>query len=258
MKRYTKAYHLGHWLNLKHIRTEMSFEEVKRESSFLLYKINEESFIYIKDFGSVSFMNCPLQVIDDVLVLLSNETPKLIQLLPSEEYNVNVDKGGEVKVDFETIIIPRITLDFAHVILLNLTQSVALDHYYNLANDILETTKLFSEQLQNSGRISIGRKRLRMFVGKTMNLKNKIAENLFIFDSPQIAWQSSDLAKLDTQLKEELDILERHKGLQYNLDVIKENLDLFKDILQHKHSSMLEWIIIILILLEIVQVFIEK
>ena len=66
------------------------------------------------------------------------------------------------------------------------------------------------------------------------------------------------MSYLDQELSNELDIVNRHNGLQHNLDVIKENLDLFKDIMQHKHSSMLEWIIIILILFEILQVFIEN
>ena len=59
-------------------------------------------------------------------------------------------------------------------------------------------------------------------------------------------------------MRDELEIVARHHGLQHNLDVISENLDFFKDILQHKHSSLLEWIIILLILFEILQVLFEK
>ncbi len=257
MKRFTKAYHLGHRLNLKNVSMEMGFQEVKRESSFLLYKINEESFIYIKDYGSVAFLNCSLTIVRDVLDMLSKKSDQVTSF-PSEEYKVDVGQLGEMRVDFETISIPNLNVDFAHVILLNLAQSVALDHYFSLANELLDKTKLFSEELQKSGSLPLKRKKLRKFVGETMNLKNRIAENLFIFDSPRIAWLNADLSKLDAHLNDELDILERHNGLQHNLGVIKENLDLFKDILQHKHSTMLEWIIIFLILMEVVQLLIEK
>ena len=56
------------------------------------------------------------------------------------------------------------------------------------------------------------------------------------------------------KLNEELDFKNRFASIQHSLDIVKENLELFKDILQHKHSSLLEWIIIILILFEVIHV----
>ena len=38
----------------------------------------------------------------------------------------------------------------------------------------------------------------------------------------------------------------------------KENLELFKDLLQYRNSIVLEWIIIILIFVEVINLFIEK
>jgi uncharacterized Rmd1/YagE family protein len=66
------------------------------------------------------------------------------------------------------------------------------------------------------------------------------------------------LSQLDTMLSEELDFKNRYHGMQSSLNVIRENHEFYKDMLQHKHSSMLEWIIIILILFEIVQIFIDQ
>ena len=40
--------------------------------------------------------------------------------------------------------------------------------------------------------------------------------------------------------------------------IIKEDLELFKDIMDHRESSKLEWIIIALILLEVVDLFVFR
>jgi uncharacterized Rmd1/YagE family protein len=49
-------------------------------------------------------------------------------------------------------------------------------------------------------------------------------------------------------MKRTFDLQERFRNIEDELGIIKENLELFKDIMQHRHSNLLEWIIIILIM----------
>ena len=247
------AYHLEKQIGLQTFRQNCSFYLVKREHSFLLYKVKNDSFIYIKDYGSVVFFNCNKNIINNVLNNLKGVNITK-EKLPKETYTVV--KGSELEVDFGKITITELTLDVAHIIMLNLSQSVALSNYVNATSSLNESTCLYVNQLEKTGNIKLSKKNMRIFIGKTMNLKNSISENLFIFDSSDLAWSKEHLSKLDYQLKDELDIVKRHQGLQFSLDVVKENLDLFQGILQHRYSSMLEWIIIILILFEVIQIFI--
>jgi uncharacterized Rmd1/YagE family protein len=177
---------------------------------------------------------------------------------PSEKFKIIVDSESSVSIDFDRITTPKFGEDIAHIIMLNLSQSVALIFYSNQAYDLIENSREYLTELQNSGKIGLSQRKMKKIIGKTMNLKNKIAENLYIFDTPDLAWNTETLSRLDHNLKEETDIKDRYHDLQHNINTIKETLDLFKDILQHKHSSQLEWIIILLILFEIIQVIIEK
>ena len=124
--------------------------------------------------------------------------------------------------------------------------------------ELLEKVKKIATQLELSGNVKTSRKKLRQFVGKAMGLKNKMVENLYIFETSDLAWGNGDLAELDALLRTELEVMTRHQGIQHNIDTVKENLDVFIQILDHKHSSTLEWIIIILIAVEIVQLLIER
>lgn len=249
------AYHLGNRIDLKAFRLSSKQQLLKREHSFLLYEVAEEAYIYLKDYGSIVFLNCKDDLISQVLnsVIVNNVRE---DSLLTETYTISF--GNTIEVDFDKIQIHELSVDTAHIIMLNLAQSVALKYYLNSAAALHESTLIYAKQLEETGHIKLSKKHMRIFIGKTMNLKNSIAENLFIFDSSDLAWSNESLSKLDYQIKDELDIVNRHNGIQYNLNVIKENLDLFKDILQHKYSSMLEWIIIILILFEVIQVIVEK
>ena len=59
-------------------------------------------------------------------------------------------------------------------------------------------------------------------------------------------------------MKKTFDLQVRFRNIQEGLEIVKENLDLFKDIMQHSKSLVLEWIIIILILVEVINLFAEK
>lgn len=247
------AYHLEKQLDLKQWRKDFSYPLKKREGSFLLYEINEDAYLYIKNYGSIVFFNCDAHFEDEIFEKFK-VTDFDKQQLPKEIFKVK--KGTELEVDFGKITVDEITIDIAHIIMLNLAQSVALTYYVNATSALNESTSAYMYQLENDGSIRLSKKKMRVFIGKTMNLKNNISENLFIFDSSDLAWSKAHLSDLDERLKDELDIIKRHQSLQFSLGVVKENLDLFQGILQHKYSSMLEWIIIILILFEVVQVFI--
>ncbi|WBX73094.1 RMD1 family protein [Tenacibaculum pacificus] len=250
------AYHLEEKIQLNEIRNLLTdYTLIKREHSFLLYKINADSYLYIKDYGSVVFINCDAILIKKNIDILSKGSKKVAQL-PSEDYKIIFN--NEIEVDFGSIQIKELNEDVAHIIMLNLAQSVALMNYVNKTSDLHDKTLIYSKQLERTGSFKLTKTNMRKFIGSTMNLKNNITENLYVFDTSDLAWSNKDLSTLDYKLKDELDIVKRYQGTQNSLNIIKENLDLFNDILQHKYSSMLEWIIIILILFEIIQVIIEK
>jgi uncharacterized Rmd1/YagE family protein len=112
--------------------------------------------------------------------------------------------------------------------------------------------------LEKKGRLDISGVNLKKYIGKTLNLKNRIAENLYIFDSPPETWEDEDLNRIDLGLKRTFDLQDRYRDIREGLEMIRENLELFKDLLQYRNSTVLEWIIIILVALEVLNLLIDK
>jgi uncharacterized Rmd1/YagE family protein len=154
--------------------------------------------------------------------------------------------------------VPRADADEFRLIMLNVSQSVALDHYSQQTNILLEETNYHTQILEKKGKLDIAGSDLKKYIGRTLNLKNRIAENLYIFDSPEETWEDENLNKLDVGLKKTFDLQARFRTIQEGLGIIKENLELFKDLLQYRNSVVLEWIIIILIFVEVINLFVEK
>ena len=91
-----------------------------------------------------------------------------------------------------------------------------------------------------------------------LNIKNQISENLYIFDAPDITWESESLNQLHLALKQTFDLKDRYRYIYERTAIIKDDLELFKDIMDHRESSKLEWIIILLIFVEVVDLFVLR
>lgn len=142
--------------------------------------------------------------------------------------------------------------------MLNVSQSVALDYYSEQTNRLLEETNSHTQSLERRGRLAISGMNLKKYIGKTLNLKNRISENLYIFDSPPETWEDENLNKIDLGLKRTFDLQERFRDIKEGLEIIRENLELFKDLLQYRNSTVLEWIIIVLVAAEVINILLEK
>ena len=248
------TYHFANRFHMKKVRELFDEKPIKSDRSYLLFELGESSYIYVKDFGCVVFINIPDEVIDSVIEELNSEKDDWVHY---DTFKIVVNKEKEMAVDFDTVTIPDTDVELMHLIALNLAQSSALNHYQSLTDEILEETRELSAHLEVTGEVKLTRRKLAKFIGQTMSLRNRIADNLYIFESPPLAWTDARLSELDTLISQELDFENRYRGMQASLNVVRENHEFYKDILQHKHSSMLEWIIIILILFEVVQIFID-
>jgi uncharacterized Rmd1/YagE family protein len=142
--------------------------------------------------------------------------------------------------------------------MLNVSQSVALDYYSELTTNLLQETNQHTQILENKGRLAIRGINLKKYIGRTLLLKNRVMENLYVFDSPPETWDDENLNRIDTDLKRTFDLQDRSRNIHESLNIIRDNLELFRALLQYRHSTVLEWIVIALIAVEVVNMVIEK
>jgi uncharacterized Rmd1/YagE family protein len=161
-------------------------------------------------------------------------------------------------VGFDKIEIPSADIQVLRLVMLNVSQSVALDYYEEQTNNLLEQANNYTQMLETRGRLDISGKKLRQYIGRTLLLRNRIAENIYVFDSPPETWEDEILTKIDADLKRTFDLQVRVRIIQEGLSIIRDNLELFRTLLQYRNSNILEWIVIILILVEVLDIIISK
>lgn len=251
------SYQIADNIDVKAFRGVYKEGIYRYDADELFYKTGGEAFVYVFKYGVVCFMNYEEGPRKAFLQLIAPYCKNVFEQPLSEEFEVETN-ATENKLGYNKIEIVKPDIEVFRLIMLNVSQSVSLDYYSELTNRLQEETDGHTRTLERRGRLDISGKNLKMYIGKTLNLKNLIAENLYIFDSPPETWEDENLNRLDQGLKRTFDLQERYRDIREGLEIIKENLELFKDLLQYRNSTVLEWIIIILVALEVVNLLIEK
>lgn len=251
------SYQVADSIDLKSLKAAFNEKLGYSDADELFYRISEEQYVAIYKHGVVSFLNYDSAVANSFLSFIEPFCKNLFTEFLSDEFLVETGVK-ERKVGYNKIEIVSAEPEALRMIMLTVSQSVALDYYSQQADTLLEDTNYHTQLLEKKGRLAISGRNLKKYIGKTLLLKNRISQHLYIFDSPPETWEDERLDKLHTELKRNFDLTERFRGVSDSLEIVKENLELFRDILQYRNSVFLEWVIIILIAIEVAHFFFEK
>lgn len=138
-----------------------------------------------------------------------------------------------------------------------LAQSAKLGGFEETIQKIIDNTKELPEQLAEDGTINLSRGETRKLMGRIFIDRSSINLHLKLLDVPNFFWDHTDLEPLYEMITEYTTLRERVNILNKQLNVMHELLEMLANELNNQHSSKLEWIIILLIFVEIVIILIK-
>ena len=251
------SYQVADSIDLKNLKAAFTAKMIYGDSEELYYRAGPEQYVYVFRYGVISFLNYEPVNSSSFLRFIEPFCRNRFSEYFHDEFLVETG-APEYRVSHNKIEIESADEKTIRIIMLNVAQSVALDYYSEQTTRLMEETNYHTQILEKKGRLAISGRNLKKYIGKTLLLKNRITENLYIFDSPLETWEDEKLDKLYTDLKRNFELPERFRNVADGLGIVKENLELFKDLLQYRNSVYLEWIIIALIAIEVLNFLIEK
>ena len=203
----------------------------------------------------------------NVLTMINMPRIKIIETLEALgiEDAVNFDEGAlyqdyPIRIDSELPICfavdnDRITLkEYSRINLiitaLVISQSVALELYEQKLSDYYERSRHLIDSADTFSMFK--RTRLARFAKQLVLIRHDMVIDLHLLDKPNILWDNEDAENLYNSLAYNLELKNRFDIVEYKLNSIKDDIIMVMDLTNHNHSSFLEWIIIILIAVEIV------
>ena len=248
-----EALQIAESFNIKKFRSEFRAEEHSGTNSEVFYALSDTNrYLFVLDYGVVVFANYDELGKSEFMRFVKDYATHLVNLDLFEEYQIETDeKSGKSVVKNNYVSVPKIDPLVLRIVMLNIGQSVALEYYETLTDELINSSKNHISELEDNGKLNISKTDLLKYIGRVLNVKNSIVDNLYILDDPNLVWDNEDLNILNRNLKTNFDIHTRFKDLDYRLQIVENNLKLFTEVLNYRDSNRLEWIIIILIFIEI-------
>ncbi len=252
------AFLVANQFDIKGIKAFLDIKPLADTSSELFYEFAGQKYQYFFNFGVVVFSG---YTEDEMKWAI--KTVQLFQRDPStnwmrDDHEINVQENSGIVFEFDELILDKVDSKVIRITMFNLAQSVALDHYHIVTENLLTEVKGFANQLESTGKLKISRKNMMRFLGRALNTQNDIAENIYIFDAPDLVWDDEYLDKLHQGLIKHFDLRVRFSEIEYTLRIIEDNLSVFREIIHQRESNILEYIIILLILVEVFDLLITK
>jgi len=133
-----------------------------------------------------------------------------------------------------------------------IAQSTKLAQFENRTQQTINDTAYIPENIARTGSAQLPGKELSRLRGRLYITKSDVMLNYDLLDVPDFFWEYPELDSLYSMVADYLEIKQRVEVLSKKLEAIHELFDMMADEQKHRHSSMLEWIIIWLIAIEIV------
>ena len=132
-----------------------------------------------------------------------------------------------------------------------IAQSVKLSTFEELIQKTIEHTKKLPSDLAKKGKIPLSRREISRKMGEIFIERNFINLHSEVLDIPEFFWDYPELEPFYRRTAHYLDVSKRVDVLNKRLSVVHELFEILSSELNHQHTSRLETIIILLILIEV-------
>ncbi|MES2140283.1 MAG: RMD1 family protein [Bacteroidota bacterium] len=250
------AYQIAENTNIKKFKSEYTGELINSNSFELFYKY-KQGYVFVLNYGVVVFANVDEVQRSIFISLLTKYCVNHLENRLQEDFIIEKKEISQPDFSYNSLSVKEINDDVIRIAMLQVAQSLALDFYQEVAQQLFENSVNLTNQLEMHGRLKISKRKLLKFIGKTLNTKNRIIDNLYIYDTPSVVWEDEFLGKVNAGLTKTFDISIRFKELEYMLKRVENNLSVFVELTNAEESKRLEWVVIILIFIEILHLFIN-
>lgn len=245
-----KAGYVAKELPIAKVKDVLNYKLLAEKRDKAVFEIASKKYVFVYSYGVLVFYD-----VEDLMVSAT------IKNLRGLGIDIEKDKlwdeytiADHLKnsVEFSQVKLKTASVDNVEIVARMLSKSVALENFENSVDSIIGSFSALNKQLREKGKLKRGSKELLKIIGTNNSMIETIISKMALLEEPAAAWESEEAEWIYNRLRKVFELEERFKHLQYKLSFIQNNSEAMLDILNNRKSEILEWVVIILIAIEIV------
>jgi uncharacterized Rmd1/YagE family protein len=212
--------------------------------------------VLVFSFGCVVFVN--LTHHDEITALL-----KFIQSFEpdialeradkfTDDYSLHIEEEIEsMTLTDEYVVVAEYEFFFPEMIATVLAKSVALERSEDQLGKIQDNLEIMIDRLEK-GKLRVGNKELARTTAKIVRHEYNTLAYIMILDKPELTWTHSSASQFYDEMIVFFELNDRYTILKSKTDILYHILEGFSTISHSIRGLFVEWIVVILIVIEVV------
>jgi uncharacterized Rmd1/YagE family protein len=216
--------------------------------------------VLVFSFGSVVFINHSHE--DEIIVLLKylHSFEPDIDILKADrymdDYSLHIGETEYIELTDEFVVVPEFEVFYPELISTILAKSVALEKIEEQLGNIQDNLETMIDRLEK-GKLRVGNKELARTTAIIVRHEYNSLAYIMILDKPDITWTSSNASEFYDRMMEFFELNDRFKILKSKTDILYHIMEGFSNISHSIRGLFVEWIIVILIVVEVILTILE-
>lgn len=261
-----KVFSLCNEINLDNVASHFGINKKYKWEDFLTLTENylkgivlvpENKSVIVFSFGSIVFINMEHHEIVDIVNYLKRVEKNLANPTYdfSDDYMLEIG-NGKPQINYDSMSVTEYQDFQVEILSIVLAKSVALEKIESDITHLLDYVENIVTLLEK-GAFSIKDKELAKISAKILGFKFNTISYIMLLDKPDITWENQNSEVLYTQLSHLFELNERYEKIQSKTEILMDITEVFGALTHQKRGNKLEWMVIILIFIEILLTLIE-
>jgi required for meiotic nuclear division protein 1 len=217
----------------------------------------EQAYLYY--FGGVVLLNCSANLIARFLDGIQGHVGQMKQRhqFPfHEEYRLEIDPQRETAIANDCAVMPRCDPAFLDIICFVIAKSVALERIEARIDQVFDEVEVLIANLAG-GKLELPDRDMARMASSILSFKYTSIAHIMVLDKPDITWDDPQADRLYLTMAGLFELNQRYLEIRHKSETLLDMTGVFTSLSHARRAARLEWIIIILIAIEIILYLLE-